>query len=123
MIGLKITKYDIAELQIKVGFGLQNATKILKIKLKRAMGLPSATSLDYKLKWDCKAWWTTRWYSTTATSKNVYIENLNDRAHKYINRYHITIKMKPVDVKSKHILTLVKKLMRKILNLKLVILL
>ena len=52
----------------------------------------------------------------------MYIEKLNDIVNKYINAYHITIKMKPVDVKSKHILTLVKKLMKKILNLKLMIL-
>ena len=122
MIGLKITKYDIAGLQITIDFGLQSATEILKIRLKSAMGLPSATSLDYKLQWDYKAWWITRWYSTTSISKNVYIEKLNDIVNKYINAYHITIKMKPVDVKSKHILTLVKKLMKKILNLKLMIL-
>ena len=55
MIGLKITKYDIAGLQITIDFGLQSATEILKIRLKSAMGLPSATSLDYKLQWDYKA--------------------------------------------------------------------
>ena len=55
MIGLKITKYDIAGLQITIDFGLQSATEILKIRLKSAMGLPSATSLDYKLRWDYKA--------------------------------------------------------------------
>ena len=31
MIGLKITKYDRAGLQITIGFGLQSATKFLKI--------------------------------------------------------------------------------------------
>ena len=40
MIGLKITKYDRAGLQI--GFGL----KILKIGLQSAMGLQSVTTLD-----------------------------------------------------------------------------
>ena len=32
--------------------------------------------------------------------KNVYIGKLDDIANKYNNTYHITIKMKPVDVKS-----------------------
>ena len=56
-------------------------------------------------------------------SKNVYIDKLDDIVNKYNNTYHITIKMKPVDLKVTHILTLVKKLMIKILNLELVILL
>ena len=42
MIGLKITKYDRAGLQITIGFGL----KILKIGLQSAMGLQSVTTLD-----------------------------------------------------------------------------
>ena len=54
-IGLKIPKYDRAELQITIGFGLQIVTKILKIELQSAMGLQSVTSLDYKLWWDNKA--------------------------------------------------------------------
>ena len=36
----------------------------------------------------------------TAISKNVYFNILNDIADKYINIYHKTIKMKPIDVKS-----------------------
>ena len=47
----------------------------------------------------------------------MYIDKLDDRVNKYNNTYCNAIKMKP------HILTLVKKLMIKILNLKLVILL
>ena len=47
----------------------------------------------------------------------MYIDKLDDRVNKYNNTYCNTIKMKP------HILTLVKNLMIKILNLKLVILL
>ena len=43
------------------------------------------------------------------------------RNTKYNNTYHRTIKMIPADVKIIHILTVVKKLMIKILNLKLVI--
>ena len=55
-------------------------------------------------------------------SKNVYIDKLDSTVNKYNNTYHSTIKMKPVDIKSNtYILTLVKKLMIKILNLKLVI--
>ena len=53
----------------------------------------------------------------TSISKNVYIDKLDDIVHLYKNKKHITIKMKPIDVK----LTLVKKLMIMILNLKLVI--
>ena len=36
----------------------------------------------------------------TSISKNVYIDKLDDIVNKYNNTYHITIKMKPVDVKS-----------------------
>ena len=67
----------------------------------------------------------------TSISKNVYIDKLNDIVNEYNNTYHRIIKMKPVDVKVIHILTqwnctqrscaLVKKLMIKILNLKLLI--
>ena len=39
----------------------------------------------------------------TSISKNVYINKLNDIVNKYNNAYHRTIKMKPVDVKPKHI--------------------
>ena len=45
----------------------------------------------------------------TSISKNVYIDKLDDIVNKYNNTYHSTIKMNPVDVKSTHILTLVKK--------------
>ena len=50
----------------------------------------------------------------TSVLKNVYIDKLDDIVNKYNNTYRNTIKMKP------HILTLVKNLMIKILNLKLV---
>ena len=53
----------------------------------------------------------------TVVSKNVYIDKLNDIVNEYTHTYHRTIKMKPVDV----VLTLVKRLMIKILDLKLVI--
>ena len=59
----------------------------------------------------------------TSISKNVYIDQLDYIVNKYNNTYHRTIKMKPVDVNQTHILNLVKKLIIKILNLKLVILL
>ena len=36
----------------------------------------------------------------TSVLKNVYIDNLADIFNKYNNKYHDTIKMKPVDVKS-----------------------
>ena len=35
----------------------------------------------------------------TSISKNVYIDKLDDIVNKYNNRYHRTIKIKPVDVK------------------------
>ena len=57
----------------------------------------------------------------TSISKNVYIDKLDDIVNKYNNTYHRTIKMKPIDVKTTHILILVKKLMIEALNLKSVI--
>ena len=36
----------------------------------------------------------------TSVSKNMYIDKLNGIVNKYNNKYHSTIKMKPVDVKS-----------------------
>ena len=39
----------------------------------------------------------------TSISKNVYIDKSDDIVNKYNNTYHSTIKMKPVDVKIKHI--------------------
>ena len=56
----------------------------------------------------------------TLISQNVYIDKLDDIVNEYNNTYHRTIKM-PVDAKIIHVLTLVKKVMIKILNLKLVI--
>ena len=35
----------------------------------------------------------------TSTSKNVYIDKLDDKVNEYNNTYHITSKMKPIDVK------------------------
>ena len=49
----------------------------------------------------------------TSTSKNVYIEKINDLENEYINTYHRTTKVKPVDLKNN---TFNKKLMIKILN-------
>ena len=50
----------------------------------------------------------------TSILKNVYIGKLVDIVNKYKNTYHRTIKMKPVDI-----LTLVRKIIKKILNLRL----
>ena len=52
----------------------------------------------------------------------MYIDKLDDKVNKYINTYHSTVKMKNFDV-NQNILTLVKKLMINILNLKSLILL
>ena len=58
----------------------------------------------------------------TSISKNVYIDKLDDIVNEYNNTYHREIKMKPTDVRDNiYILILVKKLVIKILNLKLVI--
>ena len=57
----------------------------------------------------------------TSVSKNDYINKLDDIINKYNNTYHGIIKMKLADVNQTHILNLVKKLMIKIQNLKLVI--
>ena len=60
----------------------------------------------------------------TSISKNEYIDTLDDIVNEYNNKYHRTIKMKPIDVKYNiyiYILILVKKSMAKILNLKLMI--
>ena len=54
----------------------------------------------------------------TSISKNVYIDTLDDMVNKYNNTYHRTVKMKPVDVRSTHTLTLLKKI---ILDLKVMI--
>ena len=62
----------------------------------------------------------------TSVSKNVYIDKLDDIVDKYNDTYHITIKIKPVEVKSNtynDCSKVVKKLMIKILNLKWVIML
>ena len=36
----------------------------------------------------------------TMNSKHLYIDRLNDKADKYNNTYHRSIKMKPIDVKT-----------------------
>ena len=36
----------------------------------------------------------------TSISKNIYIDNLDNKVNKYSNTYYNTIKMTPVDVKS-----------------------
>ena len=59
----------------------------------------------------------------TSIWQNVCIDELDNIVNKYNNTYHSTIKVKPVDVKSNTLLTLVKKLIMKILNLIWVILL
>ena len=57
----------------------------------------------------------------TSISKNVYIDKLDDIVNEYNNTKHRTTKMKPIMLKIIHTLTLVKRLMIMILNLKLVI--
>ena len=57
----------------------------------------------------------------TAISKNVYIDKLDDIVKEYNNKYHTSIKMKPVDVKDNIYIDVKKETNNKILNLKLVI--
>ena len=52
----------------------------------------------------------------TSTSKNVYIDKLDDIVDEYYNTYHSTIKIKPDD---KKIMTMPLKKRIKILNMKL----
>ena len=59
----------------------------------------------------------------TSIPKNVYIHKLDDIMNKYNNTYHRKMKMKSVDVKSNNYIDLIKKIIRKVLNLKLVIIL
>ena len=59
----------------------------------------------------------------TSVSKNEYIDKLDDIVNKYNNTYYRTIKIKPVDVKSSMYIDFIKKIIRKVLNLKLVIML
>ena len=59
----------------------------------------------------------------SSISKNVYIDKLDDIVNKYNNTYHSAIKVKPVYVKSSTCIDSSKKLIMKIVNLKLVILL
>ena len=49
----------------------------------------------------------------------MYLDKLDDIVNKYNNTYHSTIKMKPVHVKSSTYIDFIKKIMKKILNLKL----
>ena len=51
-------------------------------------------------------------------SKNVYFNVLDDIPDKYNNTYHKTIKMKPIDIKKFFLLSTMKNLMKKILNLR-----
>ena len=59
----------------------------------------------------------------TAISKNVYFNVLDDIVNKYNNRVHKTIKMKPIGVTSDSYAETMKIQIKKILNLKLVIML
>ena len=49
----------------------------------------------------------------TLISKNVYIDKLDDLVNKYINTYHSTIKIKPVDVKDNMYIDFVKEINNK----------
>ena len=57
------------------------------------------------------------------TSKNVYIDKLDDIVNKYNDTYHSTIKTKPAGVKSNTYIKYIKEINDEDLNLKFVILL
>ena len=59
----------------------------------------------------------------TAISKNVYFHVLDDIVNRYNNTVHRTIKMKPIDVTLILMVNTMKILIKKIINLKLVIML
>ena len=59
----------------------------------------------------------------TLISKNMYINKLGDIVNKYNNTYHNTIKMKSVDVRSRTYIDFDKKIIVKVLDLKLMIML
>ena len=40
------------------------------------------------------------WKYINSISKNIYIDKLDDTINKYSNIYHITIKIKPIDITS-----------------------
>ena len=61
------------------------------------------------------------WKHMTSISKNVYIDKLDDIVDEYNNAYHTTMKMKPIVVKDNTYIKLIKKLIIRIVNLKLVI--
>ena len=54
-------------------------------------------------------------------SKNIFISILYDILNKYNDVYHGTIKMKPIDIKSSTYIDFNETIIKKILNLKLVI--
>ena len=57
----------------------------------------------------------------TMISKNIYIDKLDDIVNKYNNTFHRTMKMKSVVIKRRPYIESSKKIMKKTLNLKLVI--
>ena len=57
----------------------------------------------------------------TSISKNVYIHKLHDKVSKYDNTCHSKIKVKSFDVESSTYINFNNKIIRAILNLKLVI--
>ena len=59
----------------------------------------------------------------TSISNNVYIDQLDDIVNKYNNTYHCTITIKYFDVNSSTYINFNKEKIRKMLNLKLLIML
>ena len=54
----------------------------------------------------------------TLISKNIYIDKLDDIVNEYNNRYHRTIKMKPIDVKDNTYINIGKENNDKVLKFK-----
>ena len=60
-------------------------------------------------------------YMTSISENVVYIDKLDDITNEYNNKYHRTIKIKPIDVNDNTYINIGKEVNDKILNLKLVI--
>ena len=67
----------------------------------------------WKIHWKLKKW--NLYIHDINIKKNIYVNKLDDKVSKYNNKYHNATKMKPVDIKSDTYITIVKRLMIRIL--------
>ena len=69
----------------------------------------------WKIHWKLKKWNFYIHDINIKKKKHVYIDKLDDKVNTYNKKYHDVTKMKPVDVKSDTYITIVKRLMIRIL--------